>query len=149
MEELIRRSDAIKAIEALAIHTDERYLNDLECGHNEGLAHAIDRIEDIPSADRPQGDVDAVAIFTREMHNLEQGYITIGEFDERIEPLRHLCYGRPRGEWLDTGKDPSHSHPLTAIWYCCSVCGDGTNTKTKFCPTCGSKMLVESSENHE
>ena len=52
MDELIRRSDAIKAIEALAIHTDERYLNDLEYGHNEGLAHAIDRIEDIPSADR-------------------------------------------------------------------------------------------------
>lgn len=56
MEELIKKSDAIKAIEALAIHTDERYLNDLEYGHNEGLAHAIDCIEDIPSADRPQGE---------------------------------------------------------------------------------------------
>jgi hypothetical protein len=50
--------------------------------------------------DRPQGDVDAVDIFEREMHNLEQGYITLGEFDERIEPLRHLCYGRPQGEWI-------------------------------------------------
>ena len=56
-------------------------------------------VEDIPAADRPQGDVDAVDILMREMHNLDQGYITIGEFDERIEPLRHLCYGRPQG-WI-------------------------------------------------
>ena len=48
--------------------------------------------------------------------------------------------GRPQGEWLDTGKDPSHSHPLTAIWYRCSECGDGTNTKTNYCPECGAKM---------
>ena len=47
---------------------------------------------------------------------------------------------RPQGEWLDTGKDPSHSHPLTAIWYKCSECGDGTNTKTNYCPNCGAKM---------
>ena len=47
---------------------------------------------------------------------------------------------RPQGEWLDTGKDPDHSHPLTAIWYKCSECGDGTNTKTNFCPNCGAKM---------
>ena len=47
---------------------------------------------------------------------------------------------RPQGKWLDTGKDPSHSHPLTAIWYRCSECGDGTNTKTNFCPNCGARM---------
>lgn len=60
---------------------------------------ACARLMDI--VDRPQGDVDAVAIFEREMHNLEQGYITIGEFDDRIEPLRHLCYGRPQGHWIN------------------------------------------------
>ena len=47
---------------------------------------------------------------------------------------------RPQGEWEDTGKDPSHSHPLTAIWYRCSECGYGTNTKTNYCPNCGAKM---------
>lgn len=47
---------------------------------------------------------------------------------------------RPQGEWEDTGKDPDHSHPLTAIWYRCSECGDGTNTKTNYCPNCGAKM---------
>ena len=92
--------------------------------------------------DRPQGDVDAVDIFEREMHNLEQGYITIGEFDERIEPLRHLCYDRPRGEWIvrfpyeDTGKTRT-----------CSNCNitqtvnvyDGV-VRFKFCPYCGARM---------
>lgn len=47
---------------------------------------------------------------------------------------------RPQGEWEDTGKDPDHSHPLTAIWYKCSECGDGTNAKTNYCPNCGAKM---------
>ena len=47
---------------------------------------------------------------------------------------------RPQGDWEDTGKDPDHSHPLTAIWYRCSECGDGTNTKTNYCPSCGARM---------
>jgi DNA-directed RNA polymerase subunit RPC12/RpoP len=50
---------------------------------------------------------------------------------------------RPQGEWIDTGKDPDHSHPLTAIWYRCSECGDGTNTKTNFCPNCGARMFAK------
>ena len=54
--------------------------------------------------------------------------------------------GRPQGEWLDTGKDPDHSHPLTAIWYKCSECGDGTNAKTNFCPNCGADMRGDNDE---
>ena len=50
---------------------------------------------------------------------------------------------RPQGEWEDTGKDPNHSHPLTAIWYRCSECGDGTNTKTNYCPNCGARMFAK------
>ena len=88
-KDTIYREDAIRTIEAL------------ECfGFIECKTKALVKdINAIPSADRPQGDVDAVAIFMREMHSLEQGYITIGEFDERLEPLRHLCYGRPQG-WI-------------------------------------------------
>ena len=68
-------------------------------------------------ADIPQGDVDAVAIFEREMHNLDQGYITIGEFDERIEPLRHLCYGRPQGEWIPCSERlPEDIRPVIVTW---------------------------------
>lgn len=66
------------------------------------------------------------------------------ELDKIDEKIRNIptveIAGRPQGEWLDTGKDPSHSHPLTAIWYRCSECGDGTNTKTNYCPNCGAKM---------
>ena len=66
------------------------------------------------------------------------------ELDKIDEKIRNIptveIADRPQGEWLDTGKDPSHSHPLTAIWYRCSECGDGTNTKTSYCPECGAKM---------
>ena len=51
-------------------------------------------------ADRPKGEVNAVEIYEREIHNLDQGYITLGEFDERIKPLKHLYYDRPKGEWI-------------------------------------------------
>ena len=108
MSDLIKREDAIKAIhnywkkrldtlptkesEYGEVYADIQQMDKI-LEHNRTLCNFI---EAIPSADRPQGDVDAVDIFEREMHNLEQGYITLGEFDERIEPLRHLCYGRPQ-----------------------------------------------------
>ena len=60
--------------------------------------------------------------------------------DMLLESVGALPSAEREGEWIDTGKDPSHSHPLTAIWYRCSECGDGTNTKTKFCPNCGVRM---------
>lgn len=59
---------------------------------------------------------------------------------ECMDELMSMIADRPQGEWLDTGKDPSHSHPLTAIWYRCSECGYGTNTKTNYCPNCGARM---------
>ena len=63
---------------------------------------------------------------------------------KRIEAIPSA--DRPQGEWEDTGKDPSHSHPLTAIWYRCSECGYGTNAKTNFCPDCGAEMKGEDDE---
>ena len=95
MDELIRKADAIKALGEEPVV----WMNDDDFAKGERIQWEIDvlSIETVPTVDRPQGDVDAVDILMREMHNLEQGYITIGEFDERIEPLRHLCYGRPKG----------------------------------------------------
>ena len=91
-KDTIYREDAVDEMERImADHPLQGYEDELLL---------IDAIKSLPSSDIPQGDVDAVAIFEREMHNLDQGYITIGEFDERIEPLRHLCYGRPQGEWI-------------------------------------------------
>ena len=65
-------------------------------------------------------------------------YVVNSSFFDAVKALPSA--DRPQGEWLDTGKDPSHSHPLTAIWYRCSECGDGTNTKTNYCPSCGAHM---------
>lgn len=69
------------------------------------------------------------------------------ELDKIDEKIRNIptveIADRPRGEWKDTGKDPDHSHPLTAIWYRCSECGHGTNAKTNFCPDCGAEMKGE------
>jgi len=101
---------------------------------------ALDKAIEALSANRPQGDVDAVDILMREMHNLDQGYITIGEFDERIEPLRHLCYGRPKGVWI-----PMEVSSGRESWKC-SVCGRRTRGKLKNLPYChcGARMLPPS-----
>lgn len=134
-DDLIKRSDAIKAVES------EDCFAYIEC-----KAEVLyNRINAIPSADRPQGDVDAVTIFMREMHNLKQGYITTSEFDERIEPLRHLCYGRPQGEWIDKGRN---------LWGC-SNCGmeiyseseKDRNEFHKWCSRCGAQMKGADNEN--
>lgn len=47
---------------------------------------------------------------------------------------------RPKGEWIDTGNDKEHLHPLSARWYRCSVCGLETNAKTNYCFDCGADM---------
>ena len=101
----------------------------------------VDGIISLPSADKPQGDIDAVAIFEHEMHNLEQGYITIGEFDERIEPLRHLCYGRPQGEWIEVDD--------SLISCKCSICDWESHMHEDdvygmpYCPNCGARMFAK------
>ena len=51
-------------------------------------------------ADRPQGEVDAVEIYEKAESQLEHNEITIGEFEKIVEPLRHLFYNRPQGEWI-------------------------------------------------
>lgn len=89
----------------------------------------------VPSADIPQGEVDAVEIYERAEHNLDQGYITIGEFEERIEPLRHLCYGRPQGEWIEM-----YRNGFGNMIYMCSKCNFHA-TKSNFCPNCGARMI--------
>lgn len=144
MKDTIYREDAIKALRLEnPMMPMFKSLREEWAIKTEGFRKAEEVIMSVPSADVQQGDVDAVAIFEREMHNLEQGYITIGEFDERIEPLRHLCYGRPQGEWI---KDEDGT-------YRCSNCGGceeqfiyGTENwygrgESKFCPSCGARML--------
>lgn len=131
MDRLIKLSDAIEAVWKPQVKPNELIFD--------ALKQAIEsEIRNCPTADRLQGDVDAVAIFEREMHNLEQGYITIGEFDERIEPLRHLCYGRPQGRWIFDRYDTQGINR-------CSECGAeikgyGKNIPFPNCPYCLARM---------
>ena len=131
MNDLIRREDAIEAVWKPQVRPNELIFD--------ALKRAIEsEINNLPSADIPQGDVDAVDIFMREMHSLEQGYITIDEFDKRIEPLSHLCYGRPQGEWIH-----DYHFGLALPEHKCSVCGEWeySDTESNYCPHCGSRML--------
>ena len=104
-------------------------------------ALAMGEIRSIPSADRPSGEVDAVKEYECQVHNLNQGYITLGEFDKRVEPLRHLYYDRPQGEWIVLG-----GTDFSGISYCakCSNCKtvyDGIRLSNySYCPNCGCRM---------
>ena len=143
MDDLIRRSDAIEAIEVVDWYHQNRN-KDMVSGANSDEHQAWYKADDVykaleavPSADRPQGEAP-----------LEHGYMwTCPKCELEVHSDFDTCprcgyerEDRPQGEWLDTGKDPDHSHPLTAIWYRCSECGDGTNAKTNFCPYCGARM---------
>ena len=55
MDDSINREDAIREAENLLISSESIYLNDLAYGNNQAIYHVIDRIEALPSADRPQG----------------------------------------------------------------------------------------------
>lgn len=54
-DRILKESDVIREVESLLVSDEMRHLNDLEYGNNQALYHVIDRIEDLPSADRPQG----------------------------------------------------------------------------------------------
>lgn len=128
MEDLIRRSDAIKAVWGDDINPSEDGMV------YEAQSHIDRDIRLIPSADRPSGEVDAVKEYERQVHNLNQGYITLGEFDKRVEPLSHLYYDRPQGEWVKDNLG-------TVI---CSECKrprrDNRVNHINFCNSCGARM---------
>lgn len=97
------------------------------------------------TADRPKGEVNAVKVYERELHNLERGYITLGEFDKRIEPLQHLYYDRPEGEWIIERKNQGGYTSGGNAVKSCSNCGwiygaSRIIPHYKFCPMCGAKM---------
>ena len=64
----------------------------------------------------------------------------ISQAESIVEQAPSVIPQPKEGEWIDTGKDPKHEHPLTARWYRCSECGHEGNTKFPWCPYCGSRM---------
>lgn len=110
MSDLIKREDAIEVVCELVPIRDD-------------AVEIADAIRAIPSADIPQGDVDAVEIYERAERQLERGEISLGGFEDIIEPLRHLFYGRPQGEWVPaTWQDENCPERLKK--HKCSVCGE-------------------------
>lgn len=59
-----------------------------------------DAVKALPTADIPQGEVDAVEIYEKAESQLERNEITVGEFEKIIEPLKHLSYGTPQGKGM-------------------------------------------------
>lgn len=109
------------------------------------IAEACDMaIEALLSTDRPTGEVNAVEIYEKAVNDLDHNRITLGEFNKRIEPLKHLFYDRPTGEWVfddDEGE------------YVCSGCKRlaDINTTTgewvlsRYCGDCGAYMVNNNS----
>ena len=131
MSDLIRREDAIEAVWKPQVKPNELIFD--------ALKTAIEsEINNVPSADTPQGEVDAVEIYEKAESQLERNEITVGEFEKIIEPLRHLFYNRPQGEWIETSDGTMcgncHKFPYDdgeyhiANWY------------SDFCPHCGVRM---------
>ena len=139
-DDAVEIADAIRAIPSAEITHDDvmQYCNPrlLVLATVEFIKHQyrIGFEDGKASADRPSGEVDAVKEYERQVHNLNQGYITLGEFDKRIEPLRHLYYDRPQGEWID--RTTLKGFPE----FECSACHAFGQRWMTFCPHCGARM---------
>ena len=129
MEDLIRRSDAIAILE------------DLQSKHLQfclvPFRIAIEKVQAIPSADRPQGVYDAIALVNRETER--------EDLSEEIKKylfcdLRKKLWGldsRPQGEWIKDNLG-------TVI---CSECKrprrDNRINHINFCNSCGARMFAK------
>lgn len=135
MKDLIRRSDAIAILE------------DLQNKHLQfcliPFRIAIEKMQAIPSADRPQGVYDAIALVNRETER--------EDLSEEIKnylfcDLRKKLWGldsRPQGEWIDAeiplesgGSMPIQVCNLCKTFYPLAYTGGGH----RFCPNCGARM---------
>ena len=96
-EDTIYREDAIEALgEEPYVWTDD---DEFAQGERSQWLDDVSAIKAVPSADRPQGEVNAIEIYEQAERRLERSEISIGEFESIIDPLRHLYYDRPQG-WI-------------------------------------------------
>lgn len=88
--------------------------------------------------------MNAIKIYEDAMQELESNKITLGEFEQKIEPLKNVREN-VRGEWVKlTGMMPPEFHGR----HLCSECNgfalhDWKHHKeqlTDFCPNCGADM---------
>lgn len=74
-DDLIKRSDAIEVAVNLLVRIDIKYQTDIEYGNNQGLIHAIAGINELPSADRPQGEWIFKTTFPNDDSEFPMGYL--------------------------------------------------------------------------
>ena len=128
--DLISRTETIEALgEEPPVWCDEEG----EIAERNQWRADIEAIKSVPSADRPR-PIDPTYVF-----DPESGVVPLSACEPK-GPKTIIYADRPRGEWIDTGKDKEHLHPLSARWYRCSVCGLETNAKTNYCFDCGADM---------
>ena len=114
-EDLIRRSDAIKALYKYTFVSKD----------------VIEReINAIPSADRPQKVIAQITFDEEKLREI------VKEAVERFKEEYEIA-DRPQGEWIDRGMRVPSSWVKK-----CSKCGHETDTWRwcKFCPNCGADM---------
>ena len=132
MSDLIRREDAIKALGECPLNWTDT-AEEIQAVHDWECHKAA--IEAVPSA------TDEEFEWCHDCKEYDQEKHCCHRWTKVIRnTVAELKADRPKGEWIDTGKDKEHLHPLSARWYRCSVCGLETNAKTNYCFDCGADM---------
>ena len=101
-DRLLKESDVIREVESLLVSDETRHLNDLEYGNNQALYHVIDRIEDLPSADRPQGEWIFKTVFPNDKSEFPMGHLVCsvcGSHHSNSTPCNYCdnCGARMKG----------------------------------------------------
>ena len=139
MEDLIRRSDAIKAIEALEC------FGYIEC-KTKGLVKDINAI---PSADRPS---ESIGKLIERMEEYRDKQLLMSDYwygiNWAINTIRVSDIAdRPQGKWIrrDYWSEGVGMGESYGFYYECSNCGEQQkggygNCGMKYCPDCGARM---------
>ena len=149
--ELISRQDAIEAVVCHIWHTpyETRKLFNCENYVRDVVEDAINRL---PSADRPKAEpsdlisrADAIEVVKSTKPIVRSTERNWGKMIAE-EHSRALCRAlkalpsadRPKGEW----------EQAKYVWEC-SNCGYMTETPTHYCPSCGTRMAIPTTEHKE
>lgn len=129
MSDLIKREDAIKAIDELP-----NAYNGWSDAYDK--AYIISTLEEVPSADRPQKVIAQVTFDEEKLREI------VKEAVERIKEEYEIV-DRPQGEWIDAeiplesgGSMPIQVCNLCKTFYPLAYTGGGH----RFCPNCGAHM---------
>ena len=129
MDDLIKRSDAIKAI--------KQWLDNDGSLFDVGLNQAIREIKRLPSAEEEEFE------WCHDCKEYDQDAHCCHRYSKRIrQAVEEIKADRPQGEWMPFRSEEWIS-PI-ADFYKCSICGKRVNLlqmrSYNFCPNCGAHM---------